>query len=248
MERRFDQQLDDLKQDLLKMGGAVEESIAQAVRSLVERDDELVKEVIVGGKKIDDWEIMIEETCLRLLATQGPVASDLRLLACMMKVNDDLERINDQAVNIAQRAEVLNTMPLLKPLIDIPRMSELAQGMVKDALDAFVRRDVDLARDVGRRDEDLDLLRDQIFRELLTYMHAPSTGPDTIDRGIYLILVSRHLERVGDHASNIAENVAYLVEGSIVRHQKEEWWEGGKAQGAEPVEGDGESSAQVSGE
>ena len=102
--------------------------------------------------------------------------------------------------------------------------------MVKDALDAFVRRDVDLARDVGRRDEDLDLLRDQIFRELLTYMHAPSTGPDTIDRGIYLILVSRHLERVGDHASNIAENVAYLVEGSIVRHQKEEWWEGGKAQ------------------
>ena len=226
MVRRFDQQLDDLKQDLLKMGGAVEESIAQAVRSLVERDDELVKEVIAGGKKIDDWEIMIEETCLRLLATQGPVASDLRLLACMMKVNDDLERINDQAVNIAQRAEVLNTMPLLKPLIDIPRMSELAQGMVKDARDAFVRRDVDLARDVGRRDEDLDLLRDQIFRELLTYMHAPSTGPDTIDRGIYLILVSRHLERVGDHASNIAENVAYLVEGSIVRHQKEEWWEG----------------------
>ena len=246
MERRFDQQLDDLKQDLLKMGGAVEESIAQAVRSLVERDDELVKEVIAGGKKIDDWEITIEETCLRLLATQGPVASDLRLLACMMKVNDDLERINDQAVNIAQRAEVLNTMPLLKPLIDIPRMSELAQGMVKDALDAFVRRDVDLARDVGRRDEDLDLLRDQIFRELLTYMHAPSTGPDTIDRGIYLILVSRHLERVGDHASNIAENVAYLVEGSIVRHQKEEWWEGGKAQGAETVEGDGESSAQDS--
>ncbi|MBM48242.1 MAG: phosphate transport system regulatory protein PhoU [Roseibacillus sp.] len=228
MERRFDQQLDDLKQQLLRMGGAVEESIAQAVQSLVGRDDELIKVVLGGGKKIDDWEITIEETCLKMLATQGPVANDLRLLACMMKVNYDLERINDQAINIAQRAEILNTMPPLMPLIDIPRMSELAQGMVKDALDAFVRRDVDLARDVGRRDEDLDLLYDHIFRELLTCMYADATGPETIDRGIYLILVVRHLERVGDHASNIAENVAYLVEGRIVRHQKEEWWEEGK--------------------
>ena len=228
MERRFDQQLDDLKQQLLRMGGAVEEAIAQAVQSLVGRDDELIKVVLGGGKKIDDWEITIEETCLKMLATQGPVANDLRLLACMMKVNYDLERINDQAINIAQRAEILNTMPPLMPLIDIPRMSELAQGMVKDALDAFVRRDVDLARDVGRRDEDLDLLYDHIFRELLTCMYAAATGPETIDRGIYLILVARHLERVGDHASNIAENVAYLVEGRIVRHQKEEWWEEGK--------------------
>ena len=228
MERRFDQQLDDLKQQLLRMGGAVEESIAQAVQSLVGRDDELIKVVLGGGKKSDDWEITIEETCLKMLATQGPVANDLRLLACMMKVNYDLERINDQAINIAQRAEILNTMPPLMPLIDIPRMSELAQGMVKDALDAFVRRDVDLARDVGRRDEDLDLLYDHIFRELLTCMYADATGPETIDRGIYLILVVRHLERVGDHASNIAENVAYLVEGRIVRHQKEEWWEEGK--------------------
>ena len=181
--------------------------------------------MLEGGKKIDDWEIGIEEACLKVFATQGPMASDLRLLACMLKINEDLERINDEAVNIVQRAEVLNKLPLLKPLIDIPRMSELAQSMVKDALDAFVRRDVDLARDVGQRDEELDLLRDQIFRELLTYMHAPSIGPDTIDRGIYLILVSRHLERIGDHASNIAENVAFLVEGRIVRHQKEEWWE-----------------------
>ena len=181
--------------------------------------------MIEGGQKIDDWEIGVEETCLKMFATQGPMASDMRLLACILKINEDLERINDQAVNIVQRAEVLNKMPLLKPLIDIPRMSELAQGMVKDALDAFVRRDVELARAVGQRDEELDLLRDQIFRELLTYMHAPSLGPDTIDRGIYLILVSRHLERIGDHASNIAENVVFLVEGRIVRHQKESWWE-----------------------
>lgn len=225
MERKFDHQLDELKQDLLKMGGAVEESIEQAVRALVDRDDALVQTVIEGGKRIDDWEIGVEETCLKMVATQGPMASDLRLLACILKINEDLERINDEAVNIAQRAAVLNKLPLLKPLIDIPRMSELAQGMVKDALDAFVRRDVKLARAVGQRDDALDLLRDQIFRELLTYMHAPAIGPDTIDRGIYLILVSRHLERIGDHASNIAENVVFLVEGRIVRHQKEEWWE-----------------------
>lgn len=223
MDRQFDQRLDDLKQQLLKMGGAVEESIDQAVHSLVDRDDDLIRTVIDGGKKIDEWEILIEEECLKLLATQQPVASDLRLIATMIKINIDLERINDQAVNIAQRAQVLNSMPRLKPLIDIPRMAELAQGMLKDGLDAFVRRDVDLAREVARRDEQVDLLRDQIFRELLTYMHLISQ-PDTVDRAIYLVLVSRHLERIGDNTSNIAENVAYMVEGRIVRHQKENWW------------------------
>ena len=225
MERKFDQQLSDLKQDLLKMGGEVEESIALAMQALIERDNSLVDMVISGGKRIDDWEIRIEEACLTLIATQGPVASDLRLLTTMMKINDDLERINDQVVNIVQRAQVLNTMPLLKPLIDIPRMGELAQSMVKDALDAFVRRDVNLAKDVGRRDEKLDLFRDQIFRELITYIHEATGKPDRVDQAIYLILVSRHLERIGDNSSNIAENVSYLVDGHIVRHQKEEWWE-----------------------
>jgi len=122
-----------------------------------------------------------------------------------------------------ERAQALNRVPLLKPLIDIPRMSALAQSMVKDGLDAFVNRDVDLCRQVARRDEEVDLLRDQIFRELLTYMHTPGQ-PDTVDRAIYLILVSRDLERIGDHASDIAENVCYMVEGRIVRHQKEKWW------------------------
>ena len=225
MERKFDQQLSDLKQDLLKMGGEVEESIALAMQALVERDNSLVDMVISGGKRIDDWEIRIEEACLTLIATQGPVASDLRLLTTMMKINDDLERINDQAVNIVQRAQVLNTMPLLKPLIDIPRMGELAQSMVKDALDAFVRRDVNLAKDVGKRDEKLDLFRDQIFRELIAYIHEVTGKPDSVDQAIYLILVSRHLERIGDNSSNIAENVSYLVDGHIVRHQKEEWWQ-----------------------
>ncbi len=225
MERKFDQQLSDLKQDLLKMGGEVEESIALAMQALIERDNSLVDMVISGGKRIDDWEIRIEEACLTLIATQGPVASDLRLLTTMMKINDDLERINDQAVNIVQRAQVLNTMPLLKPLIDIPRMGELAQSMVKDALDAFVRCDVKLAKNVGRRDEKLDLFRDQIFRELITYIHEATGKPDSVDQAIYLILVSRHLERIGDNSSNIAENVSYLVDGHIVRHQKEEWWQ-----------------------
>jgi phosphate transport system protein len=232
MERHFDQQLDDLKQELLKMGAAVEESIEQAVRALVERDEQLIETVLASNARIDDWEIHIEESCLKLLAIQGPVASDLRLIATIIKINEDLERINDHAVNIVQRARELNKLPLLKPLIDIPRMAELAQGMVKDALDAFVARDVRLCREVAQRDEQVDLLRDQIFRELLTYMHAPGQ-PDTVERALYLILVSRDLERVGDHASDIAENVCYMVEGRIVRHQKERWW-GEEAEGGQP--------------
>lgn len=220
MERHLDQLLGELKANFLRMGAAVEDSIDQAVRSLVERDNGLATEVIKGGEAIDRWEVEIEDECLKLMATQAPVASDLRLLATLVKMNYDLERCNDNAVNIAQRALVLNNLPLLKPLIDIPRMSELTRRMVKDALDAFVHKDTALARQVCLLDEQVDLLRDQIFRELLTYMHALSQ-PDTVDRGVYLILVSRHLERIGDHASNIAENAIFLVEGRIVRHQKE---------------------------
>jgi phosphate transport system protein len=220
MERHFDQLLGELKASFLRMGAAVEESIEQAVGSLVGRDNGLATEVIKGGETIDRWEVEIEEQCLTLMATQHPVASDLRLLAALVKVNYDLERCNDQAVNIAQRALVLNSLPLLKPLIDIPRMAELTRKMVKDALDALVHKDAALARQVCALDEQVDLLRDQIFRELLTYMHATSQ-PDTVDRGVYLILVSRHLERIGDHASNIAENAIYLVESRIVRHLKE---------------------------
>ena len=214
------ERLEALKAELLKMGGAVEESIALSVRSLLDRSIELAEDVMASGPEIDDWEVKIEEECLELLATQQPVASDLRLIATTMKINYDLERINDQAVNIAERAMVLNRMPMLKPLIDIPRMSDIVRGMVKDALDAFVNRDVELANDVRRRDDEVDGLRDQIFRELLTYLHDQAEA-HTIDRAVQLILVSRHLERVGDHSSNIAENALYLVQGRIVRHQKE---------------------------
>ena len=220
MERTLDQRLDHLKGELLKMGSAVEESIEQAVRSLVDRDNDLAGVVEEGGHDIDDWEVAIEEECLKLLAVQQPVASDLRLVAGVMKINYDLERINDQAVNIAQRARLLNQMLQLKPLIDIPRMAELARWMVKNALDAFVNRDVELANEVRRVDDTVDALRDQIFRELLTYLHTGE--PETVEQAILLILVSRHLERIGDHSSNIAENVVYLVQGRIVRHKKEE--------------------------
>ena len=165
MERTLDQRLDHLKSELLKMGSAVEESIEQAVRSLVDRDNALAEQVKAGGKVIDDWEVAVEEECLKLLAVQQPVASDLRLIAGVMKINYDLERINDQAVNIAQRALVLNEMPMLKPLIDIPRMAELTRRMVKAALDAFVNRDVDLANRVRKVDDEVDALRDQIFRD-----------------------------------------------------------------------------------
>lgn len=219
MERTFEKRLAALKVELLKMGGEVEKSIGQAIRALIERDNDLAQEVIAGGEWVDECEVLIEEECLKLLAMQQPVAGDLRLIATTMKINYDLERINDQAVNIAQRAMLLSKMSLLKPLIDIPRMAELSRSMVKDALDAFVNRDIILANDVILRDDIVDGLRDQIFRELLTYLHTDS--PETIDRGILLILVSRHLERIGDHASNIAENAVYLIQGRIVRHQKE---------------------------
>lgn len=226
METQLDHLIDHLKGELLSMGAAVEESIAQAMRALVERDEDLARAVIEGNKRIDSWEVAIEDEIIKLMATQQPVAGNLRMLAIMMKINYDLERTNDQAVNIAERALELMALPMLKPLIDLPRMAQITQGMVKDALDAFVQRDEDLARDVCRRDDQVDLLRDQVFRELLTYMHGGE--PDTIDRAIQLILISRHLERIGDHASNIAENVAFLVEGRIVRHQKESWWSEGQ--------------------
>ena len=219
MERHLDQLLDDLKGEFLKMGAAVEESIGQSIRALTERSESVAQEVIDSNTRIDAWEVALEEKILALLATHQPVATDLRLVAAMLKINYDLERINDQAMNIAQRALELNKLPLLKPLIDIPRMAEIAERMVKDALDAFVNQDAQLARRVCRRDEELDLLRDQVFRELLTYMHGGE--PDTVDRAIHLVLVSRHLERMGDHSCNISENVVYLAEGQIIRHQKD---------------------------
>jgi phosphate transport system protein len=216
MERHhFEAELQALKNRLLTMGALVEERVHQAVQSLIDRRQEDADRVIASDRDVNELQIDIDDRCLKLLATQTPLAGDLRLITSAMKINSDLERIGDQAVNVAENVVKLLPHPPLKPLIDIPRMAEIAQRMTRDALDAFVRRDAELARDVLRRDDEVDQLKDQVFRELLTYMMA---DPGTIQRALALILISRNLERIADHATNIAEDVIFLVEAKDVRH------------------------------
>jgi phosphate transport system protein len=220
MERHhFEEDLQVLRGRLLFMAGLAEERVHQAIQALVVRRPERAEAVVEGDKEINDLQIEIDERCLKLLALQNPLASDLRLITAAMKINADLERIGDQAVNIAEYTLRLLRVPLLKPLIDIPRMAEMAEAMVRDSLDAFVRKDAELARNVLGRDDDVDGLKDQLFRELLTYMMA---DPSTIERAISLILVSRAIERIADHATNIAEDVIFVVEARDVRHHHEE--------------------------
>ena len=215
MERHFDEELKLLKNKLLEMAGAVEQAIYNSVKSLVNRDEKLAHDVIVNDKKINDLELDVEDLCLKLLALHQPMAADLRFIAAAMKINNDLERMGDQAVNIAEQAQDLLTKPPLKPLVDIPRMAELAQKMVKDSIDAFVNSDAATAQEICKRDDAVDDLNDQVFRELLTYMLSNSTN---IERAVDLILVARHLERIADHATNIAEEVIYIVEGRVIKH------------------------------
>ena len=216
MERHhFESELQALKNQLLTMGAMVEDRVHRAVRSLVDRREEEAEAVIAADKEVNDLQIEIDDRCLKLLATQTPLAVDLRLITSAMKINADLERIGDQAVNIAENVLKLLPHPPLKPLIDIPRMAEIAQRMTRAALDAFVRRDAELAREVLRQDDEVDELKDQVFRELLTYMMA---DPGTIQRALALILISRNLERIADHATNIAEDVIFMVEAKDVRH------------------------------
>jgi phosphate transport system protein len=220
MERHhFEEELRALKNRLLSMGALVEERVRQAVHALIERRPELCQEIIAGDQEVNDLQIEIDDRALKLLALQQPMASDLRLITAAMKINSDLERIGDQAVNIAENAAQLLSHPPLKPLLDLPRMAEIAQQMTRDSLDAFVRRDSPLARRVLERDDEVDQLKDQIFRVLLTHMMA---DPGTIERALGLILVSRNLERIADHATNIAEDVIFVVEAKDVRHHHEE--------------------------
>ncbi|HEY7817968.1 MAG TPA: phosphate signaling complex protein PhoU [Vicinamibacteria bacterium] len=217
MERHhFESEMQALKSQLLTMGGLVENRIHRAVDSLIHRKELEAQKVIDSDVEINNLQIEIDERCLKILATQTPVAVDLRFIAAAMKINSDLERMGDQAVNIAENTLKCVSQPPLKPFIDLPRMAALAQEMTRDALDAFVRRDAVLARDVLRRDDTVDDLKDQIFRELLTYMMA---DPGTIERALSLILISRNLERVADHATNIAEDVIFMVEAKDVRHK-----------------------------
>jgi len=215
MQRHFHEELEALKQTLLAMGGLVEDQIRRVMRALVERDDAVAQEVIERDRQVNAYAVEVDEQCVSLLALHQPAAGDLRFITTAMKIVTDLERIGDQAVNIAQRVLELNREPQLKPYIDLPRMAERAQRMVKESLDAFVARDTALARQVCGEDAEVDALKEQIFRELLTFMME---DPRTIPRAIRVILISRFMERVADHATNIAEMVVYLVEGKMVRH------------------------------
>ena len=216
MERQhFEAELGALRNQLLRMGGLVEERVHRAVQSLVVRREEEARRIVATDGEVNDLQLDIDERCLRLLATQAPLAGDLRLITSAMKINADLERIGDQAVNIAENVIRLLPHPPLKALIDVPRMAELAEKMTRDSLDAFVRKDVELARSVLGRDDEVDAFKDQVFRVLLTHMMA---DPGTIERALTLILISRNVERIADHATNIAEDVIFMVEARDVRH------------------------------
>ncbi len=219
MERHFDDELKDLRQKLLQMADTAQEMIGLAAKALVERKKELTDKVFALEETVNHTEIEIEEEVLRLFALRQPIAGDLRLLTAILKINNDLERVADQAVNISETVLFLLKEPPLKPLIDIPKMALLAQKMIKSSLEAFVHEDAKLAHQVCMDDDEVDRLNDQVFRELLTYMME---DPKSITRAVDLILVSRNLERIADHATNISEDVIFIVEGKNIRHHIDE--------------------------
>jgi phosphate transport system protein len=214
-DQHYESELRELNLKLLEMGGFVEKQIANAITALVERDDDLAQLTIERDHAANKMDVEIDELCLRLLALHQPAGRDLRLITTALKITTDLERIGDMAVNICERAVELNQEPQLKPLIDIPRMSEVAAVMLHQSLDAFVRGDVDLALKVCRDDDMIDSLTNQLFRELLSYM---AEDPHTISRGIRLVFIAKYLERIADHATNIAEMVVFMVKGKSIRH------------------------------
>jgi phosphate transport system protein len=213
--RHFQEDLRVLKERLLAMGGLAEARVRTVMQSLVERDIHGIDSVLTGDEPINQLHIEIDNRAFTLLALHQPMAIDLRAIVAALKINTDLERVGDLAVNIAEAARRYLVHVPVKPLIDLPRMSEIAESMLRDALDAFIRRDVDLAQSVLDRDDQLDQLKNQIFRELLTYMIET---PAKIEAALALILMSRHLERIGDHATNVAEDVIFMVSARDVRH------------------------------
>jgi phosphate transport system protein len=215
METHFQQELQELKESLIKMAALVEEAINDAVQSLVKRDSDLAKKTFEEEDKINAMEIAIDDKCLKLLALRQPMAADLRFITSAMKIVTDLERMGDQAINIAERAISLNQELQLKPYLDIPEMAKITQSMVKDVLDAFVNQDPKLARSVCERDDLVDGLNDQVFRELLTYMYE---DPQTITRAVHLMIVCRCLERIADHATNLAEDVIFMLDARVIKH------------------------------
>jgi phosphate transport system protein len=215
MMRHFEEELQSVKQKILRMGGLVEAQMAGAMRALTERDSTLGRQIINNDHAVNALDIEIDEDCIRLLALRQPAARDLRFVTTAMKISTDLERVSDLAENIAERALELNEEPQLKPYIDIPRMANWTMRMLKESLDAFVFYNAGLARKVIADDDFVDDLTEQLFRELLSFMLE---NPKTITRAIRLTFISKYIERIADHATNIAELVVYLVEGTIIRH------------------------------
>jgi phosphate transport system protein len=213
--RQYEEDLRGLRAGLLRMGGLVERQIVEAVESLVSRNTEQARETIQRDVEVNRLDTEMDQRCISLLALHQPTASDLRLITTGLKITTDLERIGDNAVNISERAIELNAEPQLKPYIDIPRMAEITQSMVKDALDAFVRDDIELAGEVIARDDEVDQLNYQTYRELLSYMVE---DPQTIPRATKILFISKYLERIADHATNIAEMVVYMVKGRSIKH------------------------------
>ncbi|MBU0630585.1 MAG: phosphate signaling complex protein PhoU [Candidatus Margulisbacteria bacterium] len=214
-KRVFDQEMGELKDTILKMGVMVQGLIYKSVDSLKKLDKELAEEVVREDERVDQLELEIDEKCIQLVALRQPEASDLRFLMTGMRIANDLERIGDLSEDIAQRAIELSGQPLLKPLIDIPKMARLAQESVGLALDAFINRDLKKAKEIWAKEKEVDKLRDLVHDELVEIMSKDST---TVAKAIPLLLVSRHLERISDHATNICEDIVYMVEGKVVKH------------------------------
>jgi phosphate transport system protein len=211
----FHEELTELKERLLVMGGLAEERLGTAIRALVDRDAPLIERVAGGDEPLNELHIEIDERCFRLLALRQPVAIDLRAIVAAVKINTDLERVGDLCVNIAEAGRRYLEYPAVKELVDIPKMATIAQQMLRDALDAYVRQDVDLAEAVLTKDDSLDALKTQVFRDLLDHMLRDAAK---IEPALDLILISRHLERIGDHATNVAEDVIFIVSARDVRH------------------------------
>ena len=226
MPRKLEHDLSDLKDRVLRMGSLVEDAIRKSIKALVERDRSLALAVIDGDAMINTHDVEIEEECIRLLAIWQPTGSNLRFITTAIKIITDLERMGDLAVDICERTVELLEEPQLKPYIDIPRMADAAQKMLKDSLDAFVEKNADLAMKVCADDDFVDNLNHQIFNELLVYMLQ---DPKNIARAVRLTYVAKYLERVGDHATNIAEMVVYMVKGKVIRHMACEVRDPGKA-------------------
>jgi phosphate transport system protein len=218
MFRHFEEELDNLRNRLLEMSGLVEDSVYRSIKSLLEKDEEAAQQVLQNEAKINRLEIQIDELATSLLARVQPMATDLRFITAAMKINNDLERMGDISVNIVRRTLVLMHEPMPKELVDIPHMATLAQAMIRQSLDAFVRKDAELARSILTSDDAIDQLRDSVYEELVSLMER---DPTTVRQSINLMFIARALERLADHATNIAEDVLFLVEGVEVRHHAE---------------------------